>query len=202
MLYLCQRITNELLELMKRNLLMLVCCCAAMVCMVAQPRYQKDRMKLERLDRGLVAVRSGEQVVVSWRTLSTDNPWSYGQENYTITGTFQKTDEASAFSAILTYTDQTGIEALPQRESGEGASWYNLGGQPAKALPKRGIPYSTLKEAIASSEQAQLEWDLCVELERCNPFIDVIGATFGLSSEQIDQMFKYANGEADSLEVE
>ena len=72
----------------------------------------------------------------------------------------------------------------------------------ALMLQQLGIPYSTLKEAIASSEQAQLEWDLCVELERCNPFIDVIGATFGLSSEQIDQMFKYANGEADSLEVE
>ena len=36
------------------------------------PQYQKQRMKLERLNRGVVAVRNGQQVVVSWRTLSTD----------------------------------------------------------------------------------------------------------------------------------
>jgi rhamnogalacturonan endolyase len=51
---------------------MMVCCCVAVVCVVAQPRYQKDRMQLERLNRGVVAVRNGQQVVVSWRTLSTD----------------------------------------------------------------------------------------------------------------------------------
>ncbi|MBQ7528272.1 MAG: FAD-dependent oxidoreductase [Bacteroidaceae bacterium] len=54
-----------------------------------------------------------------------------GQHSYySIVGTFQKTDEAPAFSAILTYTDPTSIKALPQGGSGEGA-WYNLGGQPA-----------------------------------------------------------------------
>lgn len=72
----------------------------------------------------------------------------------------------------------------------------------ALMLQQLGISYSTLKEAIGASEQAQLEWDLCVELERCNPLIDTIGATFGLSSAQIDQMFKYANGEVETLEVE
>lgn len=72
----------------------------------------------------------------------------------------------------------------------------------ALMLQQLGISYSTLKEAISASEQAQLEWDLCVELERCNPLIDTIGATFGLSSAQIDQMFKYANGEVETLEVE
>lgn len=71
----------------------------------------------------------------------------------------------------------------------------------ALMLQELGVPYSQLKEAIATSEQAQLEWDLCVELERCNPLIDVIGKKFGLSPEQIDQMFKYANGEVDTLEV-
>lgn len=72
----------------------------------------------------------------------------------------------------------------------------------ALMLQQLGISYATLKEAIASSEQAQLEWDLCVELERSNPLINVIGATFGLSSKQINQMFKYANGEVNTLEVE
>ena len=71
----------------------------------------------------------------------------------------------------------------------------------ALMLQQLGIPYSQLKAEIDKDEQAQLEWDLCVELERCNPLIDVIGKKFGLSTEQIDQMFKYANGEVDSLEV-
>lgn len=71
----------------------------------------------------------------------------------------------------------------------------------ALMLQQLGIAYSQLKAEIDKDEQAQLEWDLCVELERCNPLIDAIGKKFGLSAEQIDQMFKYANGEVDSLEV-
>ena len=38
----------------------------------AQPRYNKAKMNRETLDRGVVAVRNGQQVVVSWRTLSSD----------------------------------------------------------------------------------------------------------------------------------
>ena len=70
----------------------------------------------------------------------------------------------------------------------------------ALMLQQLGISYSQLKELIASNEQAQLEWDLCVELERSNPLLDVMGQQLGLSSEQIDKMFKYANGEIDSLQ--
>ncbi len=40
---------------------------------VAQPRYDKESMMLEKLDRGVVAVRQAEGgVVVSWRTLESD----------------------------------------------------------------------------------------------------------------------------------
>ncbi len=39
---------------------------------IAQPRYDLEKMSRERLNRGVVAVRSGERVVVSWRTLSSD----------------------------------------------------------------------------------------------------------------------------------
>ena len=38
----------------------------------AQPRYDLDRMQREHLDRGVVAIRNGRQVVVSWRTLEND----------------------------------------------------------------------------------------------------------------------------------
>ena len=71
----------------------------------------------------------------------------------------------------------------------------------ALMLQQLGISYSKLKELIASNEQAQLEWDLCVELERSNPLLDIMGKQLELSSEQIDQMFKYANGEDVKLEV-
>ena len=39
---------------------------------LAQPRYDKSQMNVERLNRGVVAIRSGEKVIVGWRTLSTD----------------------------------------------------------------------------------------------------------------------------------
>ena len=38
----------------------------------AQPRYNMEKMKREKLDRGVVAIRHGQQVVVSWRTLTSD----------------------------------------------------------------------------------------------------------------------------------
>lgn len=72
----------------------------------------------------------------------------------------------------------------------------------ALMLQQLGITYTQLKELIATNEQAQLEWDLCIELERCNPLLDIMGQQLGLSPEQIDQMFKYANGWVDTLEVE
>jgi hypothetical protein len=72
----------------------------------------------------------------------------------------------------------------------------------ALMLQEIGITYTQLKSLIATNEQAQLEWDLCIELERCNPLLDIMGEQLGLSHEQIDQMFKYANGWVDTLEVE
>ena len=71
----------------------------------------------------------------------------------------------------------------------------------ALMLQQLGISYNQLKELIATNEQAQLEWDLCVELERCNPLLDIMGAQLGLNSAQIDQMFKYANGEVETLAI-
>ncbi len=38
----------------------------------AQPRYDMSQIKRERLNRGVVAMRTGNQVAVSWRTLSSD----------------------------------------------------------------------------------------------------------------------------------
>ena len=65
----------------------------------------------------------------------------------------------------------------------------------ALMLQELGIPYSQLKELIATNEQAQLEWDLCVELERNNPLLDIMALQLGITSEQLDGLFRYANGE-------
>ena len=65
----------------------------------------------------------------------------------------------------------------------------------ALILQQLGVHYSRLKALIDSNEQAQLEWDLCVELERSNPLLDILGAELGISSKTIDKIFKYANGE-------
>lgn len=62
-------------------------------------------------------------------------------------------------------------------------------------LQKLGVSYSQLKEIIATNEQAQLEWDLCVELERSNPLLDTMAAELNITPETLDKMFKYVNGE-------
>ena len=65
----------------------------------------------------------------------------------------------------------------------------------ALMLQELGISYTMLKELIATNEQAQLEWDLCVELERKNPLLDVMALQLGITPEQLDGLFRYANGE-------
>jgi hypothetical protein len=65
----------------------------------------------------------------------------------------------------------------------------------ALMLQELGITYAQLKELIASNEQALLEWDLCVELERGNPLLDIMASQLGITSAQLDGLFKYANDE-------
>jgi hypothetical protein len=65
----------------------------------------------------------------------------------------------------------------------------------ALMLQELGITYTTLQALISTNEQAQLEWDLCVELERKNPLLDIMALQLGVTSEQLDGLFRYANGE-------
>ena len=62
-------------------------------------------------------------------------------------------------------------------------------------LKELGVSYANLQALIATNEDAKLEWDLCVELERSNPLLDILGAELGISPTTIDKIFKYANGE-------
>lgn len=65
----------------------------------------------------------------------------------------------------------------------------------ALMLQELGISYAQLKELISTNEQAQLEWDLSVQLERGNPLLDIMAGQLGITSVQLDGLFKYANGE-------
>lgn len=65
----------------------------------------------------------------------------------------------------------------------------------ALLLQEYGVSYTQLKTLVASSEQAQLEWDLCERLYRFNPLLDVMAGQLGITSEQLDMIFKTANGE-------
>lgn len=66
----------------------------------------------------------------------------------------------------------------------------------ALMLQELGVDYITvLLPLIESNSQAKLEWDLCVELERKNPLLDVMAGQLGITPEQLDGLFKYANGE-------
>ena len=56
---------------MKRKLI-LTGILLGMLTAVAQPNYNMQQIKREHLNRGVVAIRSGQQVIISWRTLTSD----------------------------------------------------------------------------------------------------------------------------------
>lgn len=63
-------------------------------------------------------------------------------------------------------------------------------------LEQLGLDYfEQIEPLINENRQAKLEWELCVELERNNPLLNVIGGQLGITPTQIDNLFKYANGE-------
>lgn len=63
-------------------------------------------------------------------------------------------------------------------------------------LEQLGLDYfEQIEPLINANRQAKLEWELCVELERSNPLLDVIGAELGVTHDQLNKLFQYANGE-------
>ena len=65
----------------------------------------------------------------------------------------------------------------------------------ATYLQEYGVSYSQLKQVLATNDDAQMQWDLCERVYRFNPLLDELAKGFGISSEQLDRMFKLANGE-------
>lgn len=63
-------------------------------------------------------------------------------------------------------------------------------------LEQMGLDYfEQIAPLINANRQASLEWTLCVELERSNPLLDLMGEQLGVSPTQIDKLFQYANDE-------
>lgn len=63
-------------------------------------------------------------------------------------------------------------------------------------LQEQGISYrNTLKPLIDADEQASIEWELCERLYRFNPLLDQMAGVLGITSAQLDTIFKVANGE-------
>ena len=63
-------------------------------------------------------------------------------------------------------------------------------------LEQLGFDYfEQIEPLIEANRQAKLEWALCVELQRKNPLLDVVASEIGVTSKQLDDLFKYANGE-------
>ncbi|MBO7672979.1 hypothetical protein J6S88_06190 [bacterium] len=69
----------------------------------------------------------------------------------------------------------------------------------ALVLNDMGITYEQIKNLIAENERAQLEWDLCTVIIRKNPLLDEMATKLNISSEQLDNIFKYINGEIEHL---
>lgn len=58
--------------MMKRLHLLLVLLCAWSFTIQAQPNYDFNKLKREKLNRGVVAIRNSGNVIISWRTLTSD----------------------------------------------------------------------------------------------------------------------------------
>lgn len=57
------------------------------------------------------------------------------------------------------------------------------------ALQTKGITYEQVKNLVGLNPQAQVEWELCVVLQRKNPLLDSVASQVGITPEQLDEIF-------------
>ncbi len=93
---------------------------------VAQTRYDHARLKAERLGRGVVAVRAGQSVVVSWRTLPGDNPG----EAFDVYRNGQKLNTEPLTTGGTFFVDQQPLDGEAVYEVRGGQTLTNAAGQP------------------------------------------------------------------------
>ena len=60
---------------------------------------------------------------------------------------------------------------------------------------KLGIEWSAIKSLMDSNPQVAIELQFCNAVYRGNPLLDQLCGSFGVTSEQLDNLFKVANGE-------
>lgn len=61
---------------------------------------------------------------------------------------------------------------------------------------KLGIEWTKLKELMDTNAQVAIELQFCNHVYRGNPLLDQLAGQFGVTSEQLDNLFKAANGES------
>lgn len=60
---------------------------------------------------------------------------------------------------------------------------------------KLGIEWTKLKELMDTNAQVAIELQFCNHVYRGNPLLDQLAGQFGVTSGQLDNLFKVANGE-------
>lgn len=57
------------------------------------------------------------------------------------------------------------------------------------AIQDKGITYEQVKNLVGLNPQAQIEWDLCVVLQRKNPLLDAVAMQVGITPETLNEIF-------------
>lgn len=58
------------------------------------------------------------------------------------------------------------------------------------AVVDMGVDYSKIKELMASNPQVEIELQYCNNVYRGNPLLDQLCGNFGVTTEQLDELFK------------
>ena len=58
------------------------------------------------------------------------------------------------------------------------------------AVVDMGVDYSKIKELMASNPQVEIELQYCNNVYRGNPLLDQLCGNFGVTAEQLDELFK------------
>ena len=66
-----------------------------------------------------------------------------------------------------------------------------------KAIIKMGISYDTIKGIMEANPEVDMEMKYCQNVYRGHPMVNQFATQFGVSQEQLDYIFKKANGEVD-----
>lgn len=64
-----------------------------------------------------------------------------------------------------------------------------------KAIGKLGVTYATVKQIMDENPEVDMEMRFCQNVYRKHPMIEQFATQFGITSEQLDNIFKEANGE-------